>query len=373
MKAGIYIHIPFCISRCRYCSFNSIPFESATADNYLKALYREIESCEYEITPLSLYIGGGTPTVLPEEGILSILRIIQNKFHLLPDTEVTLEANPGTLDKIDLAKMKDTGVNRVSLGVQSFNPAELRMMGRAHSREDVYNSVNKLKAAGFNNISIDLIISLPGQSMDDLTASLDEAVRLGVQHISAYDLSIEEGTLFYTEAKAGRLALPPETLQAEMYLNTVETLEKSGLKRYEISNFARPGYECRHNLNYWACGYYLGFGAGACSNLPGARLTNERDIARYSMAAGQGKSAVSSIETITVVEAEKEYIMLGLRKAAGFNVGEFRERFGHDVMESYGAKIRRLSKGGFLEFSAGNLRLTLKGVLASNPVTAEFF
>jgi len=373
MKAGIYVHIPFCISRCRYCSFNSVPFDSAKADNYLKALYREIESCEREIAPSSLYIGGGTPTVLPEEDILSLLRIIQNKFHLQPVTEATLEANPGTLDQIDLAKIRDAGFNRVSLGVQSFNPAELRMMGRAHSREDVYRSVNKLKYAGFDNISVDLIISLPGQSMDDLAASLDEAIRLGVQHISAYDLSIDEGTRFYTEAKAGRLDLPPETLQAEMYLKTVETLEKSGYKRYEISNFALPGYECRHNLNYWACGYYIGFGAGAWSNFPGARLTNVRDIEGYSMAAGQGKSAVSSREAIDAGEAEKEHIMLGLRKAAGFSVAEFRERFGHDVMESYREKIRRLTEGGFLEFSDGNLRLTLKGVLASNPVTAEFF
>lgn len=373
MKAGLYVHIPFCISRCRYCSFNSIPFDIAAAGNYLKALYREIESCEHDIKPSSLYIGGGTPTVLPEADILSLLRLIQNKFHLPPVTEATLEANPGTLDKIGLARIRDAGINRVSLGVQSFNPSELRMMGRAHSREDVYSSMTKLKNAGFDNISVDLIISLPGQSMDDLTASLDEAARLGVQHISAYDLSIDEGTLFYSEAKAGRLALPPDTLQAEMYLKAVELLEKSGFKRYEISNFALPGYECRHNLNYWDCGYYLGFGAGAWSYLPGVRQANEGDIEVYSTAAGQGKCAISSRETITAAEAEKEYVMLGLRKAEGFSVSDFRERFGHDFMESFREKTGRLTAGGFIEFSGGNLKLTLKGVLASNPVTAEFF
>ncbi len=238
MKAGIYVHIPFCISRCHYCSFNSIPFDSSKARNYLKALYREIETCEHDIEPSSLYVGGGTPTVLPEDDILSLLRIIKKKFHLPPETEATLEANPGTIDKINLAKIRDAGINRVSLGVQSFNPKELRMMGRAHSREDVYSSISKLKDAGFDNLSIDLIISLPGQGLDDLTVSLDEATQLGVQHISAYDLSIDEGTLFYSETKAGKLIPPPEMLQVEMYLKAVESLEKSGFRRYEISNFA---------------------------------------------------------------------------------------------------------------------------------------
>jgi oxygen-independent coproporphyrinogen-3 oxidase len=247
------------------------------------------------------------------------------------------------------------------------------MLGRAHSREDVYNSVKKLKNAGFYNISIDIITALPGQSIDDLAASLDEAIGLGVQHISAYELSIEEGSRFYSEAKAGRLALPPESLQVEMYLKTAETLENSGFKRYEISNFALPGYECGHNLNYWACGYYLGFGAGAWSYLPGVRMANKRYVEGYSTAAGQGKSAVSSREAITGVEAEKEYVMLGLRMTEGFSAAEFRKLFGHDVMESYRNKIGGLTAGGFIEFSGGNLRLTLKGVLASNPVTAEFF
>jgi oxygen-independent coproporphyrinogen-3 oxidase len=373
MKAGLYIHIPFCISRCSYCSFNSIPFNSVKAQKYISALTGEIEACENDVEPSSLYIGGGTPTVLPEMDILSLLKQVNNKFNLSPETEATMEANPGTLNKIDLARIKDSGINRVSLGVQSFKPAELRMLGRAHSREDIYNSVKKLKEAGFDNISVDLITSLPGQSIDDLTFSLDEAIGLGVQHISAYELSIEEGTRFCSEARAGRLVLPPESLQVEMYLKTAEILENSGFKRYEISNFALPGYECGHNLNYWACGYYLGFGAGAWSYLPGVRLANERDVEGYSIAAGQGKSAVLSRETITAVDAEKEYVMLGLRKAAGFSAAEFRERFGHDVMESYREKIGGLTAGGFIEFSGGNLRLTLKGVLASNPVTAEFF
>lgn len=373
MKTGIYVHIPFCLKKCHYCSFNSVPYNRKTAEEYVSALTREIESCRERIEPLSLYIGGGTPTVLPWDGLSSLLNLLFKKFEILEGTEATLEANPGTLGGIDLGGLLRLGINRVSLGAQSFDPEELKMLGRLHGPEKVPESVNRLKGAGFGNIGIDLIYSLPGQDLASWKRSLERALELETQHISLYDLSIEEGTALYTEFKAGRLVSPPEPVQVEMYLLAVEMLQKAGFKRYEISNFARPGFECRHNLNYWSCGEYVGLGAGAHSYIGGARSENAPSIPGYIMALEKGANPAVAREELSGEEKEREYIMLGLRKAGGIDLGEFKALFGRDLGVSAGERIQTLKAAGYLEPEEGRLRLTLKGVLASSSVIPELF
>lgn len=373
MKTGIYVHIPFCLKKCRYCSFNSIPFKKKTAEEYIAALKREIESCQERIVPISLYIGGGTPTVLPWAELSSLLSLLFKKFKIPEGTEATLEANPGTLGGMDLGGLLRLGINRVSLGAQSFDPKELKMLGRLHGPEEVAGSVRRLKGAGFGNIGIDLIYSLPGQDMVSWKRSLERALELDTQHISLYDLSVEEGTALYAEFKAGRLASPPEPVQVEMYLLAVEMLQKAGFERYEISNFARPGFECRHNLNYWSCGEYVGLGAGAHSYVGGARSENAPSIPGYITALEKGESPAVSREELSGGEKEREYIMLGLRKAGGIDPGEFKALFGRDIGVSARERIDALRAAGYLDPEEGKLRLTLKGVLASSSVIPELF
>ncbi len=387
MKAGIYVHIPFCLKKCHYCSFNSIPYNRKTAEGYVTALKQEIVSCVHphprpsplkgegikELEPISLYVGGGTPTVLPWEGLSSLLDLLFEKFKIQEGTEATLEANPGTLGGIDLGGLLRLGINRVSLGAQSFDPAELKMLGRLHGPEEVAGSVRRLKEAGCRNIGIDLIYSLPGQDIASWKRSLERALELDTQHISLYGLSIEEGTALYAEFKAGRLVSPPEPVQVDMYLLAVEMLEKAGFKRYEISNFARPGFECLHNLNYWSCGEYIGLGAGAHSYIGGVRSENAASIREYIEALTKGGSPAAASEELSGGEKEREYIMLGLRKAEGIDLAEFKELFGRDLGVSAREKIMALKAAGYLEPEEARLRLTIKGVLASNSVTSLFF
>lgn len=376
-KAGVYIHIPFCPGKCRYCSFNSVPYEKSTATRYVAALVREIEACPYPVTPSSIYIGGGTPTVLPHNGLVSVIEAVRERFMsggaVADAPEFTVEANPGTVSGLDIRTLTALGVNRVSLGAQSFNPSELAMLGRLHGPEEVARAVEALRAAGIANISLDLMYSLPGQDMRSWRDSLGQAVGLGPEHISLYDLTIEEGTPLYSEVRAGRLAMPPEPVQVEMYLLALEMLDKAGYGRYEISNFARPGFECRHNLNYWDAGEYLGFGAGAHSYTGGRRTRNVDDIKDYTVTAMSGGTLTEESEELSPGDMEREFIMLGLRKAEGVDILEFARRFGHGFGEGRGAALARLKESGLVETGGGRLRLTVRGVLRSNAVTRELF
>ncbi|HLB24834.1 MAG TPA: radical SAM family heme chaperone HemW [Nitrospirota bacterium] len=373
MDAGIYVHVPFCVRKCHYCSFNSVPYSKNIAEEYLHALLAEIERFEQDVRPVSLYIGGGTPTVLPQDVLLRLIRAVYAKFSIKEGTEATLEANPGTLDNMDLAELGDAGINRVSLGVQSFDPAELSMLGRLHGRGEVDKSVDRCRSAGIGNVSLDLIYSLPGQDPGKWSESLRHAVSLSPEHISLYDLSVEAGTKLHAEVKAGRLALPPETKSAEMYLHAVEFLEERGFRRYEISNFARPGYECRHNLGYWSSGEYAGFGAGAHSHIGGRRIMNVEDVRGYVGAVKSGGPAAASAEVIGGAEREREFVMLALRKADGFSLEEYETRFGTSFLGRRGGAAERLAGAGYITLEGGRVRLTLSGVLASNAVICEFF
>jgi oxygen-independent coproporphyrinogen-3 oxidase len=373
MLAGIYVHIPFCLGKCRYCSFNSIPFDKETASGYVDALLSEISACRTEITPTSLYIGGGTPSVLPSESLFAILDQLSGKFPDITGLECTMEANPGAVSGLDMAGLRRRGINRVSLGAQSFSPSELAMLGRLHGPEDVGLAVDMLRRAGIENVGLDLMYSLPGQDLAGWSENIERAVSLGVRHVSIYDLSLEEGTPLYAEIKAGRIAMPPEPLQVGMYLRAIQMLERAGLMRYEISNFAHPGFESAHNVNYWDAGYYLGFGAGAHSHVPGIRYRNISGVGDYTTACAEGRSPVEWEETLTQRQVIAEFMMLGLRKADGVSLDLFNERFGRGLMELFGGRVEELVKSGHAELGNGRLRLTIKGVLASSSVMAVFF
>jgi oxygen-independent coproporphyrinogen III oxidase len=373
MKAGLYFHVPFCARKCRYCSFNSIPFDKETAKKYVLALLKEMEMRMGDIQPSSVYIGGGTPTVLPMESLRLLIEGIDKYFKPEPGTEFTVEANPGTLGHIDFSELKALGVNRVSLGAQSFDPDELRALGRIHGPCEIKRAVDGLRASGIENISLDLIYSLPGQSLQGWQSSLGEAIGLSPEHISLYDLSIEEGTAFHSMQKAGLLTLPPETVQVEMYLAAVSRLSEAGYERYEISNFASPGRECAHNLNYWSAGDFVGFGAGAHSRAEGLAAWNLPDVARYIERLEKGEDAVGSSEVLTPGEREREFLMLGLRKSGGFSLEEYETEFGKGFREKYGPITMKMEHAGYMVISGGRAFLTMRGVLASNRVITEFF
>jgi len=371
--AGLYVHIPFCLKKCRYCSFNSIPYDKAVALRYINAVIVESGRIDASLQPETLYIGGGTPTVLPQAGLFALLDAVRQRLKPSPETEATIEANPAALGGLDLGSLRGQGINRVSLGAQSFDRAELDMLGRLHGPDDIAASVMHLRVAGFVNINLDLIYALPGQDMGRWLGNLNRAIGLSPEHISIYDLSFEEGTPFHREYMAGRLAKPPEDLQAEMYLAAVDTLEGSGYKRYEVSNFAKPGYECRHNINYWSCGDYVGLGAGAHSHLSGVRKINMEGVDEYIDTVEKGFSPVASEERPTPEEVEREFIMLSLRMAGGLRLSEYARRFGGDFMVVYGDRVAGFARAGLLEVDETVIRLTRDGVLASSYVISGFF
>ena len=373
MKAAIYVHIPFCVTKCRYCSFNSVPLDEKLARRHTGALMAEISGCGIEFEPTSIYIGGGTPTALDPAALLAVISALKEKFNPHYGMELTVEANPGSLGGHDLVALREMGVNRVSLGAQSFKPSELAMLGRGHGPEEVEESVVRLRSAGIGNINVDLIYSLPGQDMDSWSSNLDRAIGLGPDHISLYDLSIDKGTPLYSDFAAGRLDLPSEDTQVDMYLSAVERLTEAGYLRYEISNFARPGFECAHNINYWDQGVYAGFGAGASSHIFGVRTTNIPDIKGYVDTVEAGLSPAGETETPDIAQCEGERMMLGLRKSDGVSLSKFREDFGYELAAKYPGKVDALIADGLLERSGDLLRLTPRGVLVSNRVMAEFF
>jgi len=373
MGAGIYIHIPFCTGKCFYCSFYSEVYNEKAAAKYIDAVKAEILGRPPEGAFSTLYIGGGTPTTIPPEQLASLIDCVFENSTLPEGAEVTVEANPGGLPGYGIGLLGDAGVNRFSAGAQSFDPGELRLIGRRHTPEDISAAVRYLRGSGARNINIDLIYALPGQSMDGWRANIEKAAGLRPEHISLYDLSVEDGTPLHREVAAGRMAKPPEEAQTEMYMLAVELLGDAGYSRYEISNFALPGYECKHNLNYWAAGGYAGYGAGATSCISGTRTNNICDVERYIDAVLAGKTATASCEKLSAEDIRREFVMLGLRTAAGIRLDEYGQRFGHGFMDAYGGAVDRLSKAGYITQDGSAVKLTKSGILVSNRVITEFF
>ncbi|WP_034669261.1 radical SAM family heme chaperone HemW [Bacillus methanolicus] len=375
MIKAAYIHIPFCENICHYCDFNKFFIEGQPVNEYLDALGKEI-ALTLEQFPKgslnSIYVGGGTPTALNEGQLGKLCELIHKHLSFGVNTEFTFEANPGDLSKEKLEILKEAGVNRLSLGVQTFNDELLRKIGRTHRAKDVFHSVDLAKQIGFENINIDLIYSLPEQTINDFKETLEIAFSLDIVHYSGYSLIIEPKTVFYNLMKKGRLPLPGEDTEAAMYEMLMDEMDKNGFKQYEISNFAKPGFESRHNLTYWNNEHYYGFGAGAHSYINGRRITNFGPLKKYMGTIQEGKLPIMESLTLTETEKIEEEMFLGLRKTTGVSIRQFAEKYGRDPLHLFKEEIEKLEAKGLIKVTKEKIYLTRNGKLLGNEVFQSF-
>ena len=365
-----YVHIPFCTQICYYCDFSKVFIKNQPVDSYLEHLIEEYDS--YDIKNLrTLYIGGGTPTALSAPQLAFLLEKLTDKLDLSYLEELTIEANPGDLDQEKIAVLKDSPVNRVSLGVQTFNDRMLKQIGRSHSEKDIYENIANLKKAGFDNISIDLIYALPKQTMEDVKTNVSKAIALDIPHMSLYSLILENHTVFMNRMRRGKLPLPKEDLEAEMFDYIIAELEKAGFEHYEISNFSKPGFESRHNLMYWDNAEYYGIGAGASGYVNGVRYKNHGPIRHYLQAVEAGNARVQE-EMLTLKEKMEEEMFLGLRKKSGVSKKRFEEKFGISFEDQYGAVVSELTEQGLLVPDRDIVRMTKQGLFLGDTVAEKF-
>ena len=365
-----YVHIPFCTQICYYCDFSKVFIKNQPVDSYLEHLIEEYNS--YDIKKLrTLYIGGGTPTALSAPQLAFLLEKLTDKLDLSYLEELTIEANPGDLDEEKIAVLKDSPVNRVSLGVQTFNDRMLKQIGRSHLEKDIYENIANLKKAGFDNISIDLIYALPKQTMEDVKTNVAKAIALDIPHMSLYSLILENHTVFMNRMRRGKLPLPKEDLEAEMFEYIIAELEKAGFEHYEISNFSKPGFESRHNLMYWDNAEYYGIGAGASGYVDGIRYKNHGPIRHYLQAVEAGNARVQE-EVLTLKEKMEEEMFLGLRKKSGVSKKRFEEKFGLSFEDQYGAVVSELTEQGLLVPDKDIVRMTKKGLFLGDTVAEKF-
>ena len=366
----LYVHIPFCVRKCQYCDFLSGPSDEETKDRYIEALLKEIRAAEhtedYEI--VSVFIGGGTPSALKAEAIASIMSTLQEQFFFCEDAEVTIEANPGTVDLEKLTIYRNVGINRLSLGLQSTDAEELKLLGRIHSYEEFLKSYEWAREAGFSNINIDLMFAIPGQTGEAWRQHLYQVAELNPEHISAYSLIIEEGTPFAEQ----NLDLPDEDTEYQMYEDTAEILERYGYRQYEISNYAKQGYMCRHNAGYWQRREYLGFGLGASSLYRGMRFSNTRRMQEYLKESRNPDQIRKDVTVLSRNERIEEFMFLGLRMTEGISEKKFEENFDVRLMDVYGDILQKYEETGFMEHIETNWRLTRKGIHVSNHILADF-
>jgi oxygen-independent coproporphyrinogen III oxidase len=376
-RAGVYIHIPFCRARCSYCDFATGQYEGALADAYVRAAAREVESFRVEEERArvdTVYFGGGTPSLLTPSQVEHLLAAVRRRFHVEDDAEVTMEMNPGTLSPEVLRAFRAAGVNRASFGAQTFDDRELKRLGRTHTADDTRRTLRDLRAAGFDNVSFDLIAGLPDQTLGAWSRNLEEALTLRPEHLSLYLLEVHEATPLAAQIREGRYETPDADLAAEMYQLLAERTRDEGFEQYEISNFCLPGRESRHNLKYWTGAPYYGFGCSSHSfDGRARRWSNERDARRYVELVEESGSAVVERTTLDAREASAEALFLGLRLLRrGVDLEEHRARFGADVRAEYEADLRRFGEAGLVELEGDVLRLTPQGALLSNEVFSAF-
>lgn len=377
---ALYLHVPFCVRKCRYCAFVSVPLEGnkdakALIRDYLRALCTEIRttaSLAGGATVGSIYFGGGTPTLLSPSDLVSLLEEIGKHFNCAADLETTVEANPGTVSPSGLRELREAGVNRLSIGAQSFNPEELRLLGRIHDTEAIYSAFYAARDVGFNNLSLDLIYGIPGQTLEGWYTSLEKAVELHSEHISVYGLSLEEGTPLAEEVAAGRLQLCPEEMQVAMWESTERFLGVAGYERYEISNYARNGWQCRHNLTYWLNHPYLGLGAAAHGYFNGIRYANHADLGAYIRNSLFGRLPRAWEERQTPERERSDTVIMGLRLTRGISRLEFHLRFGCAFEDIYGGELALLKQEGLIAEDDDRIYLTDRGRLLANYVLAYF-
>lgn len=370
-RLGLYLHIPFCRSKCLYCDFCSFPHpDPELMRSYTAALCRDLtrhaSDCG-EYTVDTVYLGGGTPTVLPVDCLERILNTVFSHYHISKDAECTAECNPATADRTLLSSLRSFGLNRLSLGVQSVHEKELRALGRLHRFSDVERSFEDAYAVGFSNLSVDVMFGIPEQTEESYLGTLDALCALSPTHVSAYGLTVEEGTPFGKKQREGRLLLPDEEETRRMYFSGRALLRSRGFSHYEISNFAKAGYESRHNLKYWNCDEYLGFGVAAYSDFSGTRFGNSRDVFAYI----DDRAHLEEFEEITAEERKNEYVMLRMRLADGVDVKDFEGRFGECFEDRFGAALRRYIPMRLVERTENGYAFTPEGWYVSNAILSE--
>lgn len=374
-KFGLYIHIPFCKAKCNYCDFNSYAGIEGMAGPYFNALEREIDGWAPKLKNSSIssvFIGGGTPSLVESELITHLMDSCRNSFNIIPGAEITIESNPGTLTLEKLKAYRAAGINRLSIGLQACQDRLLKLMGRIHTIEQFDENYRLAVEAGFDNVNLDLIFGLPGQTPEEWKETLEHAVRPGVTHLSCYSLKIEEGTEFARRVDNGELLPAEDELDREMYACAREILSQKGFKHYEISNFALPWYECSHNLVYWRAEEYIGIGAGAHSYAGGRRFNNIYGVGEYIDKAGSPEQLHENIQEIDRQESMSEYMILGLRLIDGVKAADFEARYGESLEKVYGEKLGKLVGMELVERTGDNYRLTSYGLDIANMVFSEF-
>lgn len=380
----LYIHVPFCIKKCAYCDFLSAPAGEEERQRYVETMIKEIQGYrkkyqEYCVT--TIFVGGGTPSVLSGEQIKEVFNALRASFVIDTQAEITIEVNPGTVTEEKVEAWMQAGVNRISIGLQSVNDEELQMLGRMHTYKDFLNTYHLLRDKGFNNLNIDLISAIPGQTLESWKTTLSTVAELEPEHISAYSLIVEEGTPFYTIYGAGGAdgnlesmvqPLPDEETERFIYEETEMILQKYGYDRYEISNYAKPGYACRHNEGYWRRVNYLGVGLGASSLIENQRFRNFSTYDAYMDAIQNQKLFHEEVESLSVTDEMEEFMFLGLRMMSGISREEFQKKFGKKIETVYEKQIQQLKKDGLIEFVENRIRLTKRGIDISNYVFEQF-
>ena len=380
----LYVHIPFCVKKCDYCDFLSGPANSETKEKYVEALIKEIKvsgNCSNKADKVtSVFVGGGTPSILNSDQLSRIFGALNESFVFDDNAEITVEMNPGTVSKDKFKVLKESGVNRLSIGLQSADDNELKVLGRIHTYAEFEEAYKMAGETGFDNINIDLISAVPGQTVESWDNTLKKVAALKPKHISAYSLIIEEGTPFYDKYgedscdlnKSNDLSLPDEVSERSMYEDTKNILEEYGYHRYEISNYAKEGYECEHNKGYWKCDDYLGIGLGSSSLIKGRRFHNTIDMKEYLEFSGYPEKIRKDNVELTIEEKIEEFMFLGLRMTEGISKSVFAERFSINIEEVYSKELTKLKEEGLIEEQEDRIYLTKRGTDISNQVFVEF-
>lgn len=372
---GLYVHVPFCVRKCNYCDFLSMPASEENRQKYIQRLVKEIaqqksQYMDYHVD--SIFFGGGTPSILSTSNFTDIMMALRDSFAIDDQAEISIECNPGTVDYEKLKCYKDLGVNRLSFGLQSTDDEELKILGRIHSYEEFLESFNSARKAGFDNINVDLMTSLPGQTYESFEINMERICKLSPEHLSIYSLIIEEGTMFYKwfeeEKGVSYPVLPDEDEDRKIYHLTKEYLQKYGYERYEISNYAKKNRECKHNIKYWNRSNYLGFGLGAASMVENRRWQNTSSMKEYL----EEKEWILDIEVLTKEDCMSEFMFLGLRMIKGVSEKEFRQLFGISMRQQFGKYIDKWIKNGLLCQQGDYIKLTEQGIDVSNMVMSDF-
>lgn len=374
-KLGIYIHIPFCVKKCNYCDFYSVKWDELSENKYIQSVINEIKSyseLQDKFIVDTIYIGGGTPSIINPQNLENMINAIKSIFKVEENAEISMEANPNTLNKENLNAYSSIGINRLSIGIQSLNDDILKNIGRIHNSKEALEAIEKAKHCGFENINVDVMFNIPGQTIEDINSTIFQLIKKEIRHISFYSLKLEKGTPMYTLEKNKKIFMPEEDEEREMYYAGRLIMEANNLFQYEISNFAIRGYECRHNLKYWNQEEYIGIGPSAHSFLKNMRFNNPSDLAEYTLKGENGTFKRNIQEVMNENDLIFEYIMLRLRLRSGLKFADFKNKFSKDFKEIYTYEIDYLTKNKLVELDDESICLTKVGIDISNYVFRYF-